>query len=81
MLYDTIMGGITITGNTILKSKCGLYIVDLAGLPVVSKNTFKNCGYGVYIYTDTYPGRLDTFTNNKYMNNKVNIGWGTDYYL
>lgn len=80
MLYDTIMGGVTITGNTISKSKCGLYLGDLAGLPLVSKNTFKNCGYGVYIYTDTYPGILETFTGNKYCENKVNIGWGTDYY-
>jgi nitrous oxidase accessory protein NosD len=80
-LYDT--GGITITGNTVSKSKCGLYIGDLmrAPLPTVSKNTFKNCNYGVYIYSDIGdPGQLTTFSGNKYSGNKVNIGWGTKYF-
>lgn len=71
------MGPVTITGNTISKSKCGLYVGDMAGLPIASKNTFKNCVYGVYLYMDYYPGKLDTFTGNKYSGNKVNIGWGT----
>jgi len=77
-LYDT--GGITITGNTISKSKCGLSIGDSmrAPMPTVSKNTFKNCNYGVYIYSDIGdPGKLTTFSGNKYIGNKVNIGWGT----
>lgn len=76
LLYDTLQ--VTITGNTISKSKCGLYIGDVALLPTVTKNTFKNCNYGVYIYTiDGDPGKLSTFSGNKYVGNKVNIGWGT----
>lgn len=76
-LYDT-MPDIIITGNIISKSKCGLYVGDLANDPTVSKNTFKNCGYGVYLYSFSDPGKLPTFSGNKYINNKVNIGWGTD---
>jgi len=71
----------TITGNTISKSKCGLFVGEGAGLPIVSGNTFKNCNYGVYLYGyEKNPGRLTTFTNNKYVNNKVNIGWGMKYF-
>lgn len=74
-LYDTFQ--VTITGNTISNSKYGLYIGDLAHLPTVTKNTFKNCSHGVYIYTiDGDPGKLSTFSGNKYINNKVNVGWG-----
>lgn len=75
--YDTMGQSGTITGNTISKSKCGLYVGEMAGLPIVSKNTFKNCVYGVYLYSFSNPGKLDTFTGNKYSGNKVNIGWGT----
>lgn len=71
--------GQTITGNIISKSKVGLYLGDMGADPTVTKNTFKSCKYGVYIYTDTYPGKLKKFSGNKYVNNKVNIGWGTDY--
>ncbi len=71
--------GQTITGNMISKSKVGLYLGDMGADPTVTKNTFKSCKYGVYIYTDTYPGKLKKFSGNKYVNNKVNIGWGTDY--
>jgi parallel beta-helix repeat (two copies) len=76
-LYDT--GGITITGNTISKSKCGLYIGDMMmGLPTVKNCTFKNCGYAVYLYGwEQDPGKLPTFSGNKYIGNKVNFGWGT----
>jgi parallel beta-helix repeat (two copies) len=74
-LYDTFQ--VTITGNTISNSKCGLYIGDLAHLPTVTKNIFKNCNHGAYIYTiDGDPGKLSTFSGNKYINNKVNLGWG-----
>lgn len=75
-LYDSMGKSGTITGNTISKSECGLYIGDMTGYPTATKNTFKGCQYGVYIYTDTYPGKLDTFIGNKYSGNKVNIGWG-----
>ncbi|WP_292387983.1 NosD domain-containing protein [Methanosarcina sp. UBA5] len=78
ILYET-MGEIPIKGNIISKSKCGLYIGDMAGASPVTKNTFKNCQYGVYIYTDKNPGRIPQFSGNKYIKNKVNIGWGTDY--
>ncbi len=78
-LYDTMAAGKpTITGNTISNSDVGLYIGDMAGIPTVSKNTFKNCKIAVYFYGwEQSPGRLNTFTGNKYANNKVNIGWGT----
>ncbi len=69
----------TITGNTISKSKVGLYLGDMGADPTVTKNTFKNCQYGVYIWTDNNPGKLKKFSGNKYVNNKVNIGWGWDY--
>ena len=67
------------TGNIISKSKVGLYLGDLGSDPTVTKNTFKNCEYGVYIYTENYPGQLNKFSGNKYVKNEVNIGWGTDY--
>ena len=72
--------GITVTGNTISNSKYGLVVGDMAGIPTVSKNTFKNCNTAVFLggYSDPEnPGQLTTFTDNKYINNKVNIGWGT----
>lgn len=69
----------TVIGNTISKSKVGLYLGDMGADPTVTKNTFKNCKYGVYIWTDNYPGKLKKFSGNKYVNNKVNIGWGMDY--
>ncbi|HEY3363246.1 MAG TPA: NosD domain-containing protein [Methanosarcina sp.] len=71
--------GQTITGNTISKSKIGLYMGEMGANPTVSKNTFKNCNTAVYVYSDSNPGQLKTFSNNKYINNKVNIGWGTKY--
>lgn len=76
-LYETTPD-ITIKGNIISKSKCGLYIGDSTNDPIVSKNTFKNCRYGVYFYNVDNLGRLPTFTNNKYIKNKVNIGWGME---
>jgi len=48
-------------------------------MPSVTKNTFKNCKYAIYLdYFDHNPGRLSTFVGNKYIGNIVNIGWG-DY--
>ena len=74
-LYDT--RDETIIGNTISNSKCGLHVGDMASIPTVSKNTFKNCKTAVYFYGwEQSPGQLKTFTGNKYINNKVNIGWG-----
>jgi len=74
-LYDTHEQ--TITGNTISNSKCGLYVGDMASIPTVSKNTFKNCKTAVYFYGwEQSPGQLNTFTGNKYINDKINIGWG-----
>lgn len=70
----------TITGNTISKSKCGIFVGDSAGVPIASGNTFKNNKYAVYLYGyEKNPGVLKTFTNNKYISNKVNIGWGMKY--
>ncbi len=70
---------VTIKGNIISKSKYGLYIGDDTCTPTVSGNTFKNCKCAVYFYNvESNPGRLDTFTGNKYIKNKVNIGWGMD---
>lgn len=79
-LYDTMATGKpTITGNTISNSRCGLNVGDMAGIPTVSKNTFKNCKIAVYLYGYSQnPGKLSTFTGNKYINNKINIGWGTE---
>ncbi len=68
-----------VTGNTISNSKCGLYLGDMGASPTVTKNTFKNCKNGVYVYSDVYPGQLKKFSGNKYIKNKVNIGWGTAY--
>ncbi len=79
-LYDIMGGPVLIKGNTISKSKCGLYVGESTAMPKVTGNTFKNCVYGVYLYGyDENPGRLPTFTGNKYVKNKVNIGWGWDY--
>jgi len=67
----------TIRGTTVSNSKYGLYIHELAPIPTVTGCTFKNCNYGVYLNGyDESPGRLSTFTGNKYSGNKVNIGWG-----
>jgi len=74
-LYD--YAGQTIIGNTISNSKCGLYVDDMATIPTVTKNTFKNCKYAIYLYGwDGNPGKLPSFSGNKYINNKVKIGWG-----
>jgi len=72
-LYDT--QDMTITGNTISDTKYGLYLKEVMGFPTVTKNTFKNCGVAVYIFTygDANIGRLTTFSGNKYINNKANI--------
>lgn len=79
-LYDIMADGILIKGNTISKSKCGLFIGESTVIPTVTGNTFKNNKYAVYLFDyETSPGRLATFTNNKYVGNKVNIGWGTNY--
>lgn len=79
-LYDIMAEGILIKGNIISKSKCGLYIGDSTAIPTVTGNTFKNNNCAVYLYGyDESPGILTTFTNNKYIKNKVNIGWGWDY--
>jgi parallel beta-helix repeat protein len=67
----------TLKGNTISNSKYGLYVGDKNSIPTVTKNTFKNCNYGVYLYGwKQNPGKLVTFTDNSYIKNKVNIGWG-----
>ncbi len=74
------MDGNVITGNKISKSQYGLYIGEASSVPVVSGNTFSNCKNAVYFFGyEENPGRLSTFTNNKYIKNKVNIGWGWDY--
>lgn len=87
IVNNQIIGGIieffdtsleTITGNTISNSKCGIYLEETRGIPTVTKNTFKNNKYAIYFYPyDSDPGKLTTFTGNKYINNRVNIGWGT----
>lgn len=76
-LYDIMATGEpVIKGNTISNSRCGLYIKE-SGIPAVNSNTFKNCKTAVYFQGwESNPGRLSTFTGNKYINNKVNIGWG-----
>jgi parallel beta-helix repeat protein len=67
----------TLTGTTISNSKFGLYVGDKNSIPTVTKCTFKNCNYGVYLYSwNQDPGKLTTFPGNKYINNKVNVGWG-----
>lgn len=72
------MQSISISGNSISNSKIGLLITDSV-MPSVTKNTFKNCKYAIYLdYFDHNPGRLSTFVGNKYIGNIVNIGWG-DY--
>jgi hypothetical protein len=50
----------------------------MAWIPTVTGCTFKNCNYGVYLFGyESNPGKLTTFSGNKYIGNKVNIGWGT----
>lgn len=72
-LYDT--QGQVVIGNTISKASYGLFMSNAAPLKV-SKNTFKNCYYAVYVYSMENPGKLTAFSGNKYINNKINIGWG-----
>jgi parallel beta-helix repeat protein len=75
-LYDTRKENIT--DNIISNCSTGLYVGDLAWIPTVTNNTFKNCDTAVYLYGwEQDPGRLPSFSGNKYINNKVNIGWGT----
>lgn len=67
-----------VKGNTVSNAKCGLYIEDITKLTTVTSNTFKNCGYGVYIYTTLDDlGKLTTFSGNKYIGDTHSIGWGT----
>jgi parallel beta-helix repeat protein len=67
----------TITGNIISKSYYGIYRGDSVTFQKVSGNTFKYCNYAVYLYGyEQNPGRLPEFIGNKYIKNKVNIGWG-----
>jgi parallel beta-helix repeat (two copies) len=68
---------LTISGTTVSNSKCGLFIGDSARIPTVKGCTFKNCGYAMYFWDyDHDPGKLPTFSGNKYIGNKVNFGWG-----
>lgn len=70
---------VTITGNTISNTNYGLYCEHVEDFPTVTKNTFQNCGCAVYL--DGFnkdPGRLSTFSGNKYIKNKQNIGWGNN---
>lgn len=68
-----------IQGNTITGAKTGLWIdEDSGGVGSVTKNTFKNCKTAVYIHIYWNPGKLDNFVGNKYINNKVNIAWGSN---
>lgn len=79
-LYDTL--DTVIKGTTVSKSKCGLYIYETMSIPTVTNCTFKNCEYGVYFSGyDSDPGKLDTFSGNKYIGNKKNIGWGNESYF
>jgi len=65
-----------IKGNTISNSEYGLFIGNMASVPTVSKNTFKNCKTAVFFQGwEGNPGQLTTFSGNKYIGNKVNIGW------
>ena len=65
-----------IKGNTISNSEYGLFIGNMASVPTVSKNTFKNCKTAVFFQGwGGNPGQLTTFSGNKYIGNKVNIGW------
>lgn len=58
---------ITVTENTVLKPKYELYVRGSAKYSIVTKNTFKNCYYGVYGYKlEDDLGRLKTFSGNKY---------------
>ncbi len=76
-LYDIMGGPVLIKGNIISKSKCGLFVGESTAIPNVMGNTFKNNKCAVYLYGyESNPGRLTTFTGNKYVKNKVNIGWG-----
>jgi len=62
----------------------------MATVPPVTNCTFKNCGYGVYFLSynsdpsgssnlgDDDPYLSDTFSGNKYIGNKKNIGWGNE---
>ena len=79
-VYDT--DNITITGNTISKSKVGLYEAEDTADPTVTKNTFKNCKYAVYFFEWEPPyvvGHLPTFSGNKYIGNKINFGCGPGF--
>lgn len=68
LLYD--IKGVSITGNTLYKCKVGLHVYDLVyRLKSASKNKFKQCDVAVITPAEL----LNVFTDNKYVNNKVNI--------
>lgn len=70
LLYDIFNH--TIKSEIISNCKIGLYIGNMAGIPTVTKNTFKYCGTAVYFYGwEQSPGRLNTFTGNTYIGNKL----------
>lgn len=78
ILYDT-HAGINITGNTVTNSTVGLCLNEVMDIPQVTNNTFNKCDYAVYFEGwDHDPGYLTTFSGNKYIQNKINYGWGTE---
>jgi len=71
---------VTVIGNTISKAESsGLDIDHVEELPIVTKNTFKNCYCAVFFqgYSKD-PGKLPTFSGNKYINNERNFDWAND---
>jgi hypothetical protein len=77
-LYDT--GPLTITGTTVSNSQYGIHTGPLLHkIPTVKNCTFKNCQYAVYFQGwGGDPGKLTTFSGNKYINNKHNFGWDSN---
>ena len=75
-LQDT--GEQIIKGNIITNSKYGVYVDNQAIVPTITMNTFKNCKYAIYLSGwEKNPGKLSNVYGNKYIKNKVNLGWGT----
>lgn len=65
----------------VAKNNFGLCIdvKDVASMPTVTANTFKNCFTAVdFADTTVCPNKLSTFKNNKYINCNINFGCDID---